>query len=243
MMKGNAKTKATITSIIIPLGLDLFVQKHDKIQIGQILGGLGSLDHLQIDIASYLGVEPREIIKYLKIAIGDAVCKFDLLARKYNLLEKNEFFAPRGGKIEDISSENGTITIATGSARSECFLSPITGVIQEIKDNKIFVEVSDVLSVFEIHESTQDFGGVLVNESFDNDTTLPKVYLSDKSEPMTKLSVIGISALISTKSLATLIPFVLVEPKTYLALSSKLGSLIYVCSQTSEGIVYTSMFS
>lgn len=131
-------------SIPIPLESKVAVKVGDKVSPGTLLAQESSQQITEINLSTALGVSPKEIGKYLTVALGKEVNKGATLASRQGLFGNKEVMAPVAGVLQKISEESGVISLRTGIAQGKKVVSPVAGEVVAVTsgEKRIDIEVS-----------------------------------------------------------------------------------------------------
>lgn len=93
-------------------------------------------DPVSINVATLLGVKPRQVRAYLKKSIGDFVYRGDILARRVRPVDTKPVpvfvRAPNTGKITNINEFTGVVTIAF-TAEPSRYQAHVNGIVHSIE--------------------------------------------------------------------------------------------------------------
>ena len=120
------------------------VSKSDKVKKGDVLAKYYSKKEIELDVASALSIKPKDIDKYLHLAISSEFLKGEIIARKKNKNEEEEYISGVDGKRLGVDKNSGKVKIEAKKHKE--IISPVDGTIEEADDDKIKISFdADVL--------------------------------------------------------------------------------------------------
>lgn len=128
-------------SISIPSGAKVLVNTGQVLNKGDVLAEVVSNKEVEVMVAKGLGVAPKAIGKFLTVALGQSVKKEDVVAKTKGILGIREVKSTVAGTVHTISETNGSLWIKTKAEESEKVMNPVAGLVVELSDSKIVVEV------------------------------------------------------------------------------------------------------
>jgi hypothetical protein len=141
------KTKTTKSYWVLKLNHNhpkIEVSKSDKVKKGDVLAKYRSKKEIELDVASALSIKPKDIDKYLLLAISSEFSKGEVIARKKNKKGEEEYISGVNGKLVGVDKNTGKIKIE--AIKNKEILSPVDGIIEEVDDDKIKISFNaDVL--------------------------------------------------------------------------------------------------
>lgn len=141
------KTKTTKSYWVLKLNHNhpkIEVSKSDKVKKGDVLAKYRSKKEIELDLASALSIKPKDIDKYLLLAISSEFSKGEVIARKKNKKGEEEYISGVNGKLVGVDKNTGKIKIE--AIKNKEILSPVDGIIEEVDDDKIKISFNaDVL--------------------------------------------------------------------------------------------------
>lgn len=128
-------------SLSIPEDTKVLVKDGQSVSEGTLLCQKHAGCQEVIDLANIFKVVPEKIKKFLEKKEGEAVAIGDIIARKRSLLTQTFVKSPIAGKISDINTYRGTVTIV-GEQEEIKISSPVVGKVNEVGKGKITLEFS-----------------------------------------------------------------------------------------------------
>lgn len=128
--------------ITIPQGIRVAVKIGDKIQKGQSIGHLANGPISAIDVSGSLGIAPKEIGKYLTVAVGHEVKSGEIVARRKTAFKEKHVISPLTGKVQHVSLDNGTITICLKAGSQKGLESPVDGEVVNLTQEHLELNVT-----------------------------------------------------------------------------------------------------
>src|SRR5207253_305148 len=101
---------------------------------------------------------PSEIFITLKKVIGEPVKRGELVAEKKAFLKKQQYYSEYDGILKEIDHTSGSLLITVKSQQEETIYSFFKGIINELEDTKVHVELGNGIKIQAI-EIDNDFGG------------------------------------------------------------------------------------
>lgn len=124
----------------IPKNSKTFVKKDDRIEPGTILAeGKDEGEKQTLAIAKTLKISPDQIFKVLLKKLGDKVYQGEIIAVKPALFKKTVLKSPINGRVVEVSTSLGEITLAP-QKKKVVVKSPVTGKVKEIGKEEIKIE-------------------------------------------------------------------------------------------------------
>lgn len=204
------KTKTTKSYWVLKLNHNhprIEVSKSDKVKKGDVVAKYCSKKEIELDLASALSVKPKDIDKYLLLAISSEFSKGEVIARKKNKSGEEEYISGVDGKLVGIDKSTGKIKIE--AIKNKEILSPVDGLIEEVDDDKIKISFkADVL------EGESNGGGkiwgelcVLISQGADPYSALNsgfegKIIMVNKADLMliAKAQALGVKAIVACRA-------------------------------------------
>lgn len=112
----------------------------------------------KIPLAKLLNIDADKIYRYIKKAVGQKVRKNEIVAQRKGFFLEKKIFSPIDGEIVEINHENGEMIIAYQSKDNKiknCFFK---GVVKEIKNNIVTVQIKNGLKIL-LNEVNLQAGG------------------------------------------------------------------------------------
>jgi len=112
----------------------------------------------QLQIAQELGIPNDKIFMYVTKIVGDAVEANEIIATKKTTFSLRQVASPISGTITQIDHEVGTISIETFSETSGVIKCFFKGVVKEVKNSDVTLEVKSS-DKYKLRDVVDDFGG------------------------------------------------------------------------------------
>ncbi|MFH0979446.1 MAG: hypothetical protein V1803_00645 [Candidatus Roizmanbacteria bacterium] len=132
---------------------------------------------LEINVATELGIDPKNIFRYLKKLVGEKVEKDNLLGEKKGLFSTKKLFSPETGIIKEVDHHRGTLILITAGKDKNKILSPLKGEVEKVNKDSLQIKV-DKGEEFTVKNLTIDFGGEVIY--FEPSSSYDSAYLSQK---------------------------------------------------------------
>lgn len=137
--------KAIIT-VHIPKGAKVDVKEGDSVSYSAILAKTDKEEEmLLVDLAKPLGVQPVNVVKYLRKRVGDIVKEGEIIAFKKTIFSSTSIKSSVSGILESVDFKCGTVSILTKHTISQKIISPVAGKIASIKNQRIEIEAEAVV--------------------------------------------------------------------------------------------------
>lgn len=101
----------------------------------------------KIPLAKLLNINKEKIYQYIKKTVGQKVKKNEIIAQRKGFLSEKKIVSPIDGEIIEINHENGEMIIAYQSKDNKtknCFFK---GVVKEIKNNIVSVQIKNGVKI------------------------------------------------------------------------------------------------
>lgn len=129
------------------------IKKGDHIKHGEPVIAVGRAEVDQFNLAKLLGVNAKDVSKFLKVKPDSEVGYGQVLALKGGMLKKRSVKSPVSGKFVWVDKEKGLVGIEKIADQSE-IKAWFDGEVKEVTDEKIVFEVSGV-----VHLGKEGAGG------------------------------------------------------------------------------------
>lgn len=160
---------------------------------------------LEINIATELGIDPKNIFRYLKKLVGEKIEKNDLLGQKKGLFSTKKLFSPETGIIKEIDHHKGILIITVGKDKNK-ILSPLKGEVEKVNKDSLQIKV-DKGEEFAVKNVTDDFGNEVLyfeaSSSYDSVNLSQKIIFINKinSYLQVKTEALGIMGYVTLEKL------------------------------------------
>lgn len=201
------KTKTTKSYWVLKLNHKhpkIDVSKSDKVKKGDVLAKYDSKKEIELDVASALCVKPKDIDKYLLMAISSEFSKGEVIARKKNKNGEEEYISGVDGKLLGVDKNSGKIRIEAKKHKE--IVSPVDGTIEEVDDDKIKISFDADILEGESSGSGKIWGelSVLGQDSYSalNSGFEGRIIMVDKADLMfiAKAQALGIKAVVACRA-------------------------------------------
>ncbi len=122
---------------------------------------------VRLQIAQELGIPNDKIFMHISKIVGDSVGANEILATKKSTFGSKQISSPTSGVITQIDHETGSVLIESSSENSgvtKCFFK---GVVKEIKNSDITLEVKSS-DKYKLKDVVGDFGGEVIYQNEQN---------------------------------------------------------------------------
>lgn len=163
---------------------------------------------IRLQIAQELGIPNDKIFMHVSKIVGDKVEANEILATKKLTFSSKQISSPKSGIIAQIDHETGSLSIETSSENSgvvKCFFK---GVVKELKNSKVTLEVKSS-DQYKLKDVVGDFGGeVLYRDELHltdltEDDVKNKVIVTESIKPgeAVRLDVLGAKGIITKEDI------------------------------------------
>lgn len=149
----------------------ILVKEGDKVDFDTQLFEKKISKRIEIDIAKELGINPKNIFRYLTKLVGEKINKEDIIAVKKGLFLNGKVKSSVDGIIKEIDHHTGIITIDSFDKKNKHVQSPIKGEVEKITKNQIDFKLTKVQE-YPIKKSETDFGGEVLYLDSDSQTDI-----------------------------------------------------------------------
>lgn len=132
--------KSTLTLKITPNTKPLVAKGH-KFKRGDTLFETAGFELDEFDLAKILSVSPRQVLTYLTVKPHTEVKTGQVIARKKNLISREEVKSPVGGEFVLVDEKDGKVGIKRAT-ESKKFTAWFSGTVDLIDDTKMQITVS-----------------------------------------------------------------------------------------------------
>lgn len=184
-----------LISYQIPENCEPLLKEGDQIDFQTPFINKKNDQDMEINIAEHLGINPKNIFRYLKKLVGEKVSSEDVLAEKKGFFSTRKIVAPVEGIIKEVDHHKGIIIITTLSKNKSKILSPFKGEVEKINKDNLQIKVGKG-EEFSVKKSSSDFGGEVIY--FEKGRILNSTDLANKimvSEKIDSFSQVKIEAL------------------------------------------------
>ncbi|MGB5034323.1 MAG: hypothetical protein WBO56_00815 [Microgenomates group bacterium] len=158
----------------------------------------------RLEIAEELGIPNDKIFMHLAKIVGDTVEANEILATKKSTFGIKQIASPKSGVIKLIDHETGSLIIETLSESLNVLSCYFVGIVKEVKDSDILLEVRSS-DKYKIKDVVGDFGGELMfcDEQHLSDLTegdlVNKVVFTESIRPAeaVRLDVLGAGGIVT----------------------------------------------
>lgn len=161
---------------------------------------------LEVNIATELDIDPKNVFRYLKKLVGEKVEKDNLLGEKKGLFSTKKLFSPETGIIKEIDHHRGILIIITAGKDKNKILSPLKGEVEKVNKDSLQIKV-DKGEEFSVKNATADFGGEVLyfepSSSYNSADLSQKIIFIDKinSYLQVKTEALGIMGYVTLEKL------------------------------------------
>jgi len=131
-------------------------KKGDRIKIQDSYSSQSN-DSVNIDIASELSIQAKDIFKYLSVTLGDMLEEGAIIAQKKGILHTTRLQSPLKAEVRSIDHMQGTVTLMRSIEQKDAFL--LEGVYEGKEHGEIFLKVKEGLQSEVDFAVNRTFGG------------------------------------------------------------------------------------
>lgn len=165
-------------------------------------------DMIRLQIALELGIPNDKIFMHISKIVGDTVEANEILASKKSTFGSKQISSPKSGIITQIDHDTGSVFIETSSESSGVTKCYFSGVVREIKNTNIALEVKSS-NQYKLKDVAGDFGGeVLYRDELHladltEDDLKNKVIFTESIRPgeAVRLDVLGANGIITKEDI------------------------------------------
>lgn len=162
----------------------------------------------RLEIAEELGIPNDKIFMHVSKIVGDTVEANEILATKKSAFGSKQISSPKSGIIKQIDHETGSLTIETSSETSSIINCYFVGMVKEIADSSITLNVKSS-DHYKLKDVVGDFGGELLYRheqhltDLTEDDLLHKVVITESIKPAeaVRLDVLGAQGIITKEDI------------------------------------------
>lgn len=207
-----------LISYPIPKDSIVLVNKDQKIDFETPIFEKNIEKDLPLNIAEKLGINPKNIFRYMKKLVGVEIKKDEILAEKSGMFSSVKVISPQEGLIREIDHNQGLVILVSKLKDKNKVFSPIKGVVEKVGKHEVEIKVNKGTEI-EGKNSTSDFGGKIFYfdpERFTNATEISdNVILAEKIQSFNqiKIEALGAKGFITVEKLVeeTDLPFVSIK--------------------------------
>lgn len=161
-------------------------------------------EFIKIQIAQELGIPNDKIFMHVSKIVGDTVDANEILATKKTTFSSRQISSPKSGTISQIDHETGSLLIETTSENAGVVKCYFKGVIKDLKNSRITLEVKSS-DRYSLKDVVGDFGGevIYIDElhltDLNADDLINKVIITESIKPgeAVRLDVLGAKGIIT----------------------------------------------
>ena len=163
---------------------------------------------IRLQVAQDLGIPNDKIFMHVSKIVGDNVESNEILATKKSTFGSKQISSPKSGVITQIDHETGSLLIETSSESlgvTKCFFK---GVVKEIKNSDITLEVKSS-DKYKLKDVVGDFGGEVIYqneqhlEDLTGDDLKNKVIFTESIKPgeAVRVDVLGANGIVTCEDI------------------------------------------
>lgn len=165
-------------------------------------------EFIKIQIAQELGIPNDKIFMHVSKIVGDTVDANEILATKKTTFSSRQISSPKSGTISQIDHETGSLIIEVASEHAGVANCYFKGVVKELKNSKITLEVGSS-DRYSLKDVVGDFGGevLYIDEhhltDLNEDDLINKVIITESIKPgeAVRLDVLGAKGIITKEDI------------------------------------------
>ncbi len=166
-------------SFHIPIDSDILIQKGHQVDFTTPLYRIGQTQTVEVDLATKLSTNPKNIFQHLKKFVGEGVQKGDLIAQSSSFLSSKSYFSEHAGIIKEIDHTRGILLMEITTAQENTIGCYFKGEIEDIDRNTIKLKVKHAKQ-YEVTQATDFFGGPAIYSRDPEKGSLSEEDVSDK---------------------------------------------------------------
>lgn len=134
------------------------VKEEDKIDFNTPLLDKKISKEVEILVARELGINPKNIFRYLSKLVGETIKKNEIVASKKSFFSTKKVKSAVDGIIKEINHHEGLLIIESVDQKSTQTLSPFKGKVEKVSKNHIDISLTKGQE-FPLKKAKFDFGG------------------------------------------------------------------------------------
>lgn len=161
-----------------------------------------------INIAKELGINPKNIFRYLMKLVGESIGKGDTIALKKGIFFTKRAVSPYDGIIKEVDHNLGLLVVELVDKKKKQILSPFKGEVVKASKNQIEINLGKDQE-FSLKKSSSDFGGKVIYLDRDSSNDLSadnaedNIIFCEKISPFTqtKAEALGTKGFVTLQEL------------------------------------------
>lgn len=207
-----------LISLSIPKDSVVLVNKDQKLDFQSPVFEKNIEKDLSINISEKLGINPKNIFRYMKKLVGAEIKKDEILAEKTGVFSSTKVLSPQEGLIREIDHNLGLVILTSKSIDKNKIFSPIKGLVEKVGKQDIEIKVVKGIEI-EGKNNSFDFGGEIFYfdpERFTSAADISgRIIVAEKIQSFmqTKIEALGAKGFVTVEKLIeeTDLPFAVIK--------------------------------
>lgn len=193
----------------VPDGVRLLVKEGAEIDFNTLLFESKTEKEVSIDIASKLGINPKNIFRHLVKLVGDSIDEGEMVALKKGLFADKKSFSPHKGIIKEVDHNRGLLILEYSEGEKVRSRSPFKGKLVKAAKTHLEINIGKAYE-FDLKSSSSDFGGQILYLEEDPPLNLTvsnaydRVIVRNKISPFTQIKseALGVAGFVTLEELS-----------------------------------------